>query len=101
MTRVVLAAAAFCLWVSAASAQSTGPRKVALSEDVRFCPSWAEAHERTLADLNNNGRRPRGARWKGCVVVKKGTEVEVIESDDQWTEIVYKKKHWFADEGLF
>jgi hypothetical protein len=24
-----------------------------LIKDTRFCPSWAEAHERTLASLNN------------------------------------------------
>jgi len=100
MVRIMLAAAC-CLSVSAAGAQSTAPRKAILSEDVRFCASWAEAHERTLASLNNNGRRPPGARWKGCVIVKKGTEVEVVESDDQWTEIVYKKKHWFADQSIF
>jgi len=28
-----------------------------MPEDGRFCPSWAEAHERTLASLNN-GRAP-------------------------------------------
>jgi hypothetical protein len=99
MSRIVLAAA-FCLAVAAASAQSTGPRKATLSEDIRFCPSWAEAHERTMASLNNNGRRPLGARWKGCVILKKGTEVEVVDSDDMQTEIIYKKKNWFADQGL-
>jgi len=103
MIRIVPAAAS-CLLVFAAAAQTPAPRapgKVTLSDDVRFCPSWAEAHERSLADLNNNGRKPPGARWKGCVIIKKGTEVEVVETDDQWTEIVYKKKHWFADEGPF
>jgi hypothetical protein len=100
MIRIVLTLA-FCLWVSAAGAQSIGPRKAALSQDTRFCPSWAEAHERTMAGLNNNGRRPRGARWKACVVIRKGTQVEVVESDDQSTEIVYRKKHWFSDQGIF
>jgi len=33
--------------------------------------------------------------------IKKGTEIEVVASDDQTTEIVYGKKHWFADQGLF
>src|SRR5262245_4605037 len=108
MIRIALAAA-FCLLASSADAQSTAPssagaqattpRKVTLSEDIRFCPSWDEAHERTMASLSN-GRRPPGARWKGCVVIKKGTEVEVVESDDQSTEIVYRKKHWFADQGI-
>src|SRR5262245_18975057 len=100
MIRIVLAAAC-CLLVSAAGAQSPAPRKVTLSENMRFCPSWAEAHERSLALLHNKGRKPPGARWKGCVGIRKGTEVEVVTSDDQFTEIVYKKKHWFADEGLF
>ena len=99
MIRIVLAAAS-CLLVSAAGAQSPAPRKATLPEDIRFCPSWAEAHERTMASLNNEGRRPRGARWKGCVVVRKGTAVEVVTSDDQWTEIVYRKKRWFADQGI-
>jgi len=99
MIRIVLAAC--CLLVSAAGAQSPAPRTATLSEDIRFCPSWAEAHERTLASLNNNGRKPPGARWKGCVVIKKGTAVEVVESDDMSTEIIYKKKRWFADEGIF
>jgi len=93
--------AAFCLSISAASAQSTAPRNAVLSEDMPFCPSWAEAHERTMAGLNNEGRRPSGSRWKGCIVIKKGTEVEVIQSDDQQSEIVYKKKHWFSDQAIF
>jgi hypothetical protein len=28
-----------------------------LTYNTRFCPSWAEAHERSLADLNH-GRPP-------------------------------------------
>jgi hypothetical protein len=35
------------------------------------------------------------------LIIKKGTEVEVVASDDQTTEIVYKKKHRFADQGIF
>lgn len=38
-----------------------------MPEDARFCPSWAEAHERTLASLNN-GRAPYKGRWKGWVL---------------------------------
>lgn len=38
-----------------------------MQEDARFCPSWAEAHERTLASLNN-GRAPYKGRWKGWVL---------------------------------
>jgi hypothetical protein len=97
MIRIMLAS---CLLVSAAAAQSPAPRKATLSEDIRFCPSWAEAHERTMASLKGGGKPP-GARWTGCMVIRKGTAVEVIASDDQSTEIVYKKKHWFADQGIF
>jgi len=68
-----------------------------LTKDVRFCPSWAEAHERTLASLNN-GRPPYPVKWKGCILLKQGTAVDVIDHDDQWTEIVINGKHWFADE---
>ena len=100
MIRIVLNAA-FCLLLFAAGAQSIEPRRATLSQDTRFCPSWAEAHERTMAGLNNNGRRPPGARWKGCVVIKQGTKVEVVASDDQSTEIIYRKKHWFSDQGIF
>jgi hypothetical protein len=68
-----------------------------LAKDVRFCPSWAEAHERTLTSLNN-GRPPYPVKWKGCILLKQGTMVDVIDHDDQWTEIVINGKHWFADE---
>jgi hypothetical protein len=68
-----------------------------LNKDVRFCPSWAEAHERTLASLNN-GRPPYSVKWKGCIWLKQGTKVDVIDHDDQWTEIFINGKHWFADE---
>ena len=68
-----------------------------LAQDTRFCPSWAEAHERTLASLNN-GRPPYPVRWKGCIELKKGTSVDVVDHDDQWTEIIVNGKHWFADE---
>jgi|SRR5271166_5191220 len=47
-----------------AGAQSVAPARKTLPQDARFCPSWAEAHERTLASLNN-GRPPYGGRWKG------------------------------------
>jgi len=46
-------------------------RKERLTHDTRFCPSWAEAHERTLASLNN-GRPPYPVKWKGCIVLKRG-----------------------------
>ena len=66
--------------------------------DIRFCPSWAEAHERTLASLNNNGRKPPRVHWKGCIWVEKGTQVEVFDHDEWSTEIVIKGIHWFTDE---
>jgi hypothetical protein len=68
-----------------------------LTHDMRFCPTWAEAHERTLASLNN-GRPPYPVRWKGCIALKRGTSVDVVDQDPQVTEIVVKDKHWFADE---
>jgi hypothetical protein len=68
-----------------------------LTKDTRFCPSWAEAHERTLASLNN-GRPPYPVHWKGCIWLKKGISVGVVDHDDELTEIVVKGKHWFADE---
>jgi len=68
-----------------------------LTTDTRFCPTWAEAHERTLASLNG-GRPPYPVKWKGCIVLKRGTKVDVIDHCDQSTEIIVKGKHWFADE---
>jgi hypothetical protein len=50
-----------------------------------------------LASLNG-GRPPYPVKWKGCIVVKRGTKVDVIDHDDQSTEILVKGKHWFADE---
>jgi hypothetical protein len=85
---------------SEARAQSTPPRQAALPQLARFCPSWAEAHERTLASLNN-GRPVYPVHWKGCIWLKKGEPVEVVDSDDSSTEIIYKGKHWFADDPLF
>ncbi len=83
-----------------AGAQSFVPVRKTLPEDARFCPSWAEAHERTLASLNN-GRPPYPVHWKGCVWLKKGAPVEVVGSNDEGTEIVYQGKLWFADDPLF
>jgi hypothetical protein len=90
--RLMFAAAA--ITVSAVSALAD---QQSLKNDVRFCPSWAEAHERTLASLNN-GRPPNPVKWKGCIWLKQGTKVDVIDHDDSWTEIVINGKHWFADE---
>ena len=68
-----------------------------LTYNTRFCPSWAEAHERSLASLNH-GRPPYPVKWKGCIVVMRGTCVGVVEQQDQSTEIVVRGKHWFTDE---
>jgi hypothetical protein len=68
-----------------------------LTKDTRFCPSWAEAHERTLASLNN-GRPPYPVKWKGCIVLKQGRRVDVIDHGEGSTEIVVHGKHLFADE---
>jgi len=69
----------------------------ALTHDTRFCPSWAEAHERTLASLNN-GRPPYAMKWKGCMTLKRGTRVDVVDQQEESTEIVIRGKHWFTDE---
>ena len=69
----------------------------ALRHDTRFCPSWAEAHERTLASLNN-GRPPYAMKWKGCMTLKRGTRVDVVDQQAESTEIVIRGKHWFTDE---
>jgi hypothetical protein len=95
LAKLPIVAAVTAAWIAPASAE-TKP----LPENTRFCPTWAEAHERSLASLNH-GRSTFAVRWKGCVVLKKGTKVDVVESDDQWTEIVVKGKHWFTDEQLF
>jgi hypothetical protein len=67
-----------------------------------FCPSWAEAHERTLASLNN-GRAPYKGRWKGCILLRKGEQVDVVNVDeiDGSNEIIYRGRHWFTDGGPF
>jgi len=95
----VAAVAVFALG-GEADAQSVAPERKTLPEHARFCPSWAEAHERTLASLNN-GRPPYAVRWRGCILLKKGVQVGVVGSDDAATEIVYRGKHWFADDPLF
>jgi hypothetical protein len=73
-----------------------------MPEDGRFCPSWAEAHERTLASLNN-GRPPYKVRWNGCISLKRCEKVDVVDVDqtDGSNEIIYKGRHWFSDGGPF
>lgn len=60
-------------------------------------PELAQAHERSLASLNN-GKPPYPVKWKGCIVLKQGTSVEVVDHDDWQTKIIHGGKHWFADE---
>ena len=88
----ILAAILSWLGVAAAFAEST-----VLTHDTRFCPSWAEAHERTLASLNN-GRPPYPVKWKGCIMLKRGTRVDIVDRQEESTEIVIRGKHWFTDE---
>jgi hypothetical protein len=73
-----------------------------MPEAGRFCPSWAEAHERTMASLNN-GRPPYKVKWKGCISLRKGEKVDVVDVDqtDGSNEIIYKGRHWFSDGGPF
>ena len=68
-----------------------------LTYNTRFCPSWAEAHERSLASLNH-GRPSYPVKWKGCIVVERGTCVDVVAQQEQSTEIVIRGKHWITDE---
>jgi len=68
-----------------------------LIQDTRFCPSWAEAHERTLASLNN-GRPAYPVHWQGCIVLRHGTRVDVVDQQESSTEIVVRGRHWFTDE---
>jgi hypothetical protein len=68
-----------------------------LTYNTRFCPSWAEAHERSLASVNN-GHPPYPVKWKGCIVLERGTCVDIVDQQEQSTEIVIRGKHWFTDE---
>ena len=68
-----------------------------LTYNIRFCPSWAEAHERSLASVNN-GRPPYPVKWKGCIVLERGACTGVVDQQDQVTEIIIRGKHWFTDE---
>ena len=68
-----------------------------LTYNTQFCPSWAEAHERSLATLNH-GHPPYPVKWNGCIVVERGACVDVVDHDEWSTEIVIRGKHWFTDE---
>jgi hypothetical protein len=62
-----------------------------LTYNILFCPSWAEAHERSLASLNH-GRPLHPVKWKGCIVVERGTCVDVVEQQEQSTEICHPRQ---------
>ena len=81
-------------WLSAAPAVAD---MAVLTYNTRFCQSWAEAHERSLADLNH-GRPPYPVKWKGCIALTRGTCVNVVEQLEESTEIILNGKHWFTDE---
>ncbi len=82
------------IWLGAAPAFAD---MAVLTYNIRFCPSWAEAHERSLADLNH-GRPPFPVKWKGCILIASGTCVNVVEQLEDSTEIIVNGKHWFTDE---
>jgi hypothetical protein len=44
-----------------------------LTKNVWFCPSWAEAHERTLASLNK-GQPPYPVKMEGLHFAETGHE---------------------------
>jgi hypothetical protein len=92
MRKVSILALALCAFPAVAHAEIE-----TFDRDIRFCRSWAEAHERTSAGLNG-GRKPAGARWKGCIWIRKGAPVDVVAHDEWSTEIVVDGVHWFADE---
>jgi hypothetical protein len=92
--RVLYLVIATITWLDAAPAAAD---MAVLPYTMRFCPSWAEAHERSLADLNH-GRPPYPVKWKGCIALPRGTCVDVVEQQEQSTEIVVRGKHWITDE---
>lgn len=93
--RVLYLIIATLTWLGAAPAAAD---KTVLAYNTRFCPSWAEAHERSLASLNH-GHPAYPVKWKGCIVLMRGTCVNVVEQLEESTEIVLDNgKHWFTDE---
>ncbi len=62
------------IWLGVAPAAAD---MAVLTYNIRFCPSWAEAHERSLADLNH-GRPLYPVNWKGYIVLERGTCVDVV-----------------------
>ena len=91
---VAILTSAILIWLGHAPAFAD---MTVLTYNIRFCPSWAEAHERSLAGLNH-GRPPYPVKWRGCIVLKRGTCVDVVKQQEQSTEIVVRGKHWITDE---
>jgi len=91
---VAISTSAILIWLGHAPAFAD---MTVLTYNTRFCPSWAEAHERSLASLNR-GRPPYAVKWQGCIVLRRGTCVDVVEQQEQSTEIVVRGKHWITDE---
>ena len=65
--------------------------------ECEILPFWPVACERILASVNNSQSPMR----RGASHLKKGMQVDVVGSDAEGTEIVYQRKHVFADDGLF
>jgi hypothetical protein len=85
---------AISIWLGAGPAFAD---MTVVTYNTRFCPTWAEAHERSLGSLNH-GRPPYPVKWKGCIVLTRGTCVDVAEQQEQSTEIVVGGTHWVTDE---
>jgi hypothetical protein len=62
---VIVILAAILAWLGIAPAFA---EMAVLTYNTLFCPSWAEAHERTLASLNN-GHPLYPVKWKGCIML--------------------------------
>ena len=92
----------FTIIVVLLSANAAAADVRALPENTLFCPSWAEAHEHSLATLHG-GRVPYKVKWKGCIALRKGEKVDLVNVDepDGANEIIYRGKHWFTDGGPF
>ena len=81
--------------VSAAS-NSSRPGENSAPE-CEILPFWPVACERILASVNNSQSPMR----RGASHLKKGMPVDFVASDAEGTEIVYQRKHLFADDPLF
>ena len=86
---------------SEARAQSTQPRQRNAAQTAGT-PSFLGRGARAHLGEPQQWPAQYPVHWKGCVWLKKGARVEVVDSgNDLSTEIIYKGKHWFADDPLF